>query len=339
MKRPVFCVLLLLCTVSVFAIEGIGDFTAGAELGVYNVTGAGTISTLGGGFSRADAAAMAAPALGIEPFITFKRDFDGLGVQGLSLKAALGTILRVATGDTAKYFEKSYKIGTKTYKGSAVYDELYLNIAPSYRLGLGPGMATFTLDIKSVFFPSVFGLNVKHYRDQVTIINPIMNYATEQDFGTLGFELGTDDMGIAYGLNNSGNGYGLGIADLYFKALFSLPLPAGSLSVWASPRIYFKCSDSQQGSHVTQLRLDGTYTLNEMLNFGLEMRFPIGTKDANDTFDAVGLLLRPHVNADLFPLTGLPVSVWGALELGRIGAKSPHDELVLNVIIGGAYRF
>jgi hypothetical protein len=339
MKKLAVLFLLVTFAVSAFAIEGIGDFTAGAELGVYNITGGGGISGWGSGFSRKDWAAMSDAAFSIEPFITIERGFDDLGIPGLSASATLGTILRFASGDTAKFFEEEYVINNKKYtNGNGVYDEIYLNLVPSYKLELGPGALTFSLALKPIFFPSVFGRG-KYYQDPVFIFNPVANYTTEQDFGTLGFELGTDDMGVAYGLNNKGNGYGLGIADLYLKGLFSMPLPAGSLSVWLSPRIGIKCSDSQGDSRITQIRMDGTYTLNELINFGLELRSPIGSSDTGDNFDAVGQFIKPHVNADLVSIIGLPISAWGALELGHVGAKSPNDELVLNFIVGGSYKF
>jgi hypothetical protein len=325
MKKLAVLFVALACAVSVFAIEGIGDFTAGLEMGVYNVTG----SSAGGG-GGADRASATDPAFGIEPFISYERDFSD-ALTGLKLKATVGTVLRIASGDTADMYD--------ALGGGAFYDEFYIEVVPSYALSAGPGLLTFALAIKPVFYPSVFGLDTKHIQDPKFIFNPLANYTMEMSFGTLGFEMGTDDMFTAYGLSDKGKGYGLAIADLYLKALYSMGMPMGRLSFWAAPRIAFKCSKNQSDTRLTELRLDGTYAMNDIINFGLEIRAPVGSKDAGDNFDAKGMFLRPHVDSDLSSIVGLPINAWGALELSQIGAKSPRDELVLSVIVGGSYKF
>jgi hypothetical protein len=291
-KFAILFLLIALVGSFAFAIEGIGDFKAQVELSFDNLAGGNDGDV----------------AIGIEPQFIYSRSFGALG-----LEAGIGDYLEIATGDTADTAENKFK------------DDLYVYVKPSYSLEAGPGTLGFALAVKPKFHLVTYDDKSK---DPDFIINPTISYTgIDVGFGALGFELGTDDMGLYDGKNKDGDGYSLAFDDaLYFKA--SLALSSIPLSFWVAPRLHIAFNDNQGDTELTEIRADGTYAFSETMNAGLEYRQRLG-----DTFDASGIMLKPHFNASFGA-----IGVWAAVEVDYI-ASDLADDIQFKPIVGASYSF
>jgi hypothetical protein len=303
-KIAVLVLVTFLVGASAFAIDGIGDFTAGLEIGIDDI---------------ADANGTENMTITAEPSIAFTKAFS----DAFSLTAKLGDVFYYGTSD-------------KVYPDGQVADELYLAITPAYSLAAGPGTLNLSLTLKPIFY--LVAYNDGDTADPTFVIDPVVNYTLPLDFGTLGFEIGTDDMGIADGANEKHDGYGLYINDAYFKASISLPF---GLSFWVSPRLYVGLNDGQGDTELSSIRADVTYTLSELVNFGVEVRIPLGDKANQGDIDTNGLFVKPHVN-----LAFGAIKPYLAVELSKLGddakqsAKPTKDTGIgVKAIIGATYSF
>ncbi|MDR2661469.1 MAG: hypothetical protein LBC31_00570 [Treponema sp.] len=278
-----------------FAIDGIGDFKAQVELSFDNLTGGNDGDV----------------AIGIEPQFIYSRSFGAFG-----LEAGVGDYLEIPTGDTA---DKADAADFDKFD-----NDLYVYVKPSYSLEAGPGTLGFALTIKPKFHLTSYKGDTK---DADFIINPAISYTgIDVGVGSLGFELATDDMGLYDGENEDRDGYGLKVADLYFKASFALSsIP---LSFWVSPRLTIATNDAQGDTELSSIRFDGTYAFSETMNAGLEVRLGLG-----DTFDAEGVMLKPHFNASFGA-----IGAWAAVEISQLGADV-KDDIQIKPIVGASYSF
>jgi hypothetical protein len=304
-KLAVLVLVTFLVGASAFAIDGIGDFTAGLEIGIDDIT---------------DADGDEGMTISAEPSIAFSRAFS----DAFSLTVKLGDVFKYWTGDIPSSSD-----------AEPTYDELYLAITPAYNLAAGPGTLGLSLTLKPVFVLMNFG---DDNPDPKFVIDPTVSYTLPLDFGTLGFALGTDSMGIEDGKNEKGDGYGLVVDDAYFKASVSLPM---GLSFWVSPRLYMGLNDAQGDTELSEIRADVTYTLSEMVNFGVEVRVPLGSEDGQGGIKENGLFVKPHVN-----LAFGAIKPYLAVELSKLGDDAPQEVdptkdtgIGVKAIIGATYSF
>jgi hypothetical protein len=301
-KIAVLVLVTLLVGASAFAIEGVGDFTAGLEIGIDDI---------------ADADGDENMTISAEPSIAFSRAFT----EAFSLTVKLGDVFYYATSDTLN-------------PDGQIADKLYLAITPAYSLAAGPGTLGLALTIKPVFY--LVAYNDGETADPDFVINPAVTYTLPLDFGTLGFAIGTDDMWLAGDGNETMDGYGLKVADAYFKASISLPM---GLSFWVSPRLKMGLNNAQGDTELSQIRADVTYTLSEMVNFGVEVRIPIGSKESGTDLKAKGIFVKPHVN-----LAFGAIKPYLAVEISKLGddavlANGDDSGIGVKPIIGATYSF
>jgi hypothetical protein len=326
-KLAILFLLTIVVSTFTFAIEGIGDFTAGLEISVDNITSAGKSVKKGGDVGYESGAD---PYIGFEPSIAYSRSFGAFGIA-----AKLGTFLGFQTGDSASYWTNSTTKARWPGKGgSNFYNKVYIEVTPSYALEAGPGTLGFALTIKPVFYTYVYDVD---YPGPDYIFNPSISYTgIDVGFGTLGFALFTDDLKYGYNADDDGEGYDWVIQDIAFKATLALPF---GLTVWVSPRVNIEVNDSQPHNSLNSIRADATYTLNETVNFGLEGRVPVGYQKEVYTWKGKGLFLKPHVN-----LTFGSIGAYAAVEISQIGAgeiekKDKNGDVKVKAIVGGTYSF
>jgi hypothetical protein len=270
-----------------FAIEGIGDFKAGLELGFDNV---------GGGNDGA-------LSVSIEPTINFTRAFGAVG-----LSATLGDVLYIPTDEDKQ--------------GDKMGDEIYLNITPSYSLAAGPGELGFALGFE-LRFPLTdegYGLSTESdhpygsKQDALYFrIDPSVSYGFDASFGALAFELGTDHLQITK--NHGGDakdGYGLDRIPIYLKAGVELPM---GLGIWLKP--YFGiATESEDDTELDKFVFDVHYAVTETITAGVETTFP-----AHD-MGTTGVKIIPYGEFSFGAL-----GAYAKIELTKIGTDNDDIEI------------
>jgi hypothetical protein len=233
--------ILLLLTVVLasftFAIEGVGDFTAGLEVDFVDVGGA-----------KSDL------EIDLFPSISFARSFGAF-----SLSAALGDGVGIPTTDGAK-----------------ITDDLTFNVTPSYSVAAGPGELGFGLGIQ-LYFPitkpgapsgDAYGLdNVLYFT-----IDPSISYGLDAGFGALSFDLATENIKIA---KNQGDKplepeYGLNDIGAYFKAGLELPVGFG---VWLKPVLNIAVEKNSK-TQLTNFDFDLHYAITDAISAGVTTSIP-----------------------------------------------------------------
>jgi hypothetical protein len=253
---------LLLLTVALasfaFAIEGIGDFEAGVEFALDNVTSAN------GGKA----------AVAIEPSIGFSRHFGGFG-----LSAKLGDVLWIDTRSDA-----DDKIG----------DEFYFGINPSYSLAVGPGELEFSLGFQ-VYFPLAKGkLHPDDYgtdlEDLFFRIDPVIGYRFDAGFARLGFEVGTDKpntIQISKYYGDAHDKYGLGRIPLAFQAMINFPF---GLGIRLNPVFGIRTVDGADDTGFDKFIFDISYGITGQITAGVETSIPT----VEDGIKNGGLEISPY---------------------------------------------
>lgn len=294
MKKFAICLLLAVVVGSfAFAIEGVGDFTAAVEVGLDDVNN---------GNDRG-------MELTVEPSITYSRAFGGFGIA-----FTLGDKFYMAMGD------KADAVTNKTA------DELYVKLVPSYTMEAGPGTLGLSVAIKPVFYLAAYE---DETGDPNFKINPVISYSKIGiGIGELGFEVGTDDMGVYANSNETHDGYGLAFDDAaYFKASFNMEF---GLSIWVSPRMFIKTVDYQPDSELTELRADVSFGISDAIKVGVEGRFRLG-----DIYKDKGIMVKPHVDLGLGA-----IAVGIAAEIDYIAnGYDPSADIQIKPIINASFKF
>jgi hypothetical protein len=318
--------ILLLLTVVLasftFAIEGVGDFTAGLEVNLDNVSGANE------------------GALSIDPFevyFTYARSFGAFG-----LSATLGNYLHVPTDKD--------KNGT-----DEIGDDLYFNVTPSYTLAAGPGELGFALSLqlnvpltdKGYGLFSMEGTSVSSpYLDKdrklkslFFRVDPSISYGLDAGFGALAFELGTDHLQIstAGGDPAKRDEYGLENLPIYFQAGVDLSF---GLGLWVKPYFVIDTTDDNADADVfNQFVFDIHYAINEQITAGVETTIPT----FEDGIKTAGVEVIPYGKFSFGP-----IAAYVKVDLTLIGAETTPippatdtkaKDIAITPIIGVSYSF
>ncbi|GHT88796.1 hypothetical protein FACS1894137_17330 [Spirochaetia bacterium] len=292
MKKVSILFLLTLVLASfTFAIDGVGDFEIGVETAIPNV----------GGANKSD------PLVYVEPYIEFSRSFGAFGI--------------------AVTVDNYLEIDTDSDIDNPVYDELFLQVKPSYTIDAGPGSLRFSLAIRPVFNLVNYGGDPEVWFD----IDPVVKYTADLFF----LELGTDHLFIEKGADVVSDDYGVKVDQLYFKAGVTLPF---GLGIWVSPRFVFakeangfdsnRKPKNKNADVFHSFRADVSYDINETVSFGVEGRFRVGDYAKLD-----GHFIKPHVD-----LSFGAVAVWVAAEIDGIGNDVDADPEITPVV-GVSYKF
>jgi hypothetical protein len=302
--------ILLLLTVVLasfaFAIDGIGDFTAGVEFGLDNV-GGGNEGALG---------------VSIEPSIAFSRAFGAFG-----LAAKLGDVVYIPTDDTKQ--------------GDKIGDELYVGVTPSYTIAAGPGELGLSLGIQGRFWladKAGFGQDGYTYTDddgeiQTTFklrIDPAVSYGLDAGFGALAFELGTDHLELGGNHGSDGKSFGLARLPIYFQA--GLDLSFG-LGFWLKPVFGLAIEDTDDDTALDSFNADIHYAITEQIAAGVEVNIPT----YEDGIKADGVTITPRGEFSFGAL-----GAYLKIELSKIAAENAAGDaldLQIKPIIGVSYSF
>jgi hypothetical protein len=270
--------ILLLLTVVLasftFAIDGVGDFTAGVEIGLDKVNSPNDEKMV----------------VSIEPTINFSRAFGAFG-----LSATLGDVVYIETDSDAE---------------EAIGDELYVNITPSYTLAAGPGELGFALGLQlnfpitsDYFAGSEYGGkgDALYFR-----IDPAISYGLDAGFGELAFELGTDHLQITKRYGDARDAYGLDRLPIYLQAGVDLPF---GLGLWVKPVLGLKIDDNDKDTGLNEFDVDIHYAITEQILAGVEVDIPTGDKAgikeaglkivprAEFSFGALGAYVKIEIDA------------------------------------------
>jgi hypothetical protein len=282
-KVSILLLLTVVLAFSAFAIEGVGDFTAGLEIDLDNV---------GGGNKG---------ALGIDPLeisIKYARSFGAFG-----LSAKLGNDLHIPTDKEST--QLTDKIG----------DDLFFNVTPSYSLAAGPGELGFALGIQLnvPFTEKGWGLSESYYDNKSIFfsIDPVISYGLDAGFGALAFELGTDHIRISkIGGDFAKDGYGLEDIGLYLQAGVDLPF---GLGLWIKPVLAIDTTDNNGDADVLdKFVFDVHYAITDAITAGVETDIPTGDKE----IDTAGITITPYGDFS-FGAIGAYVKV----ELSKVASK------------------
>jgi hypothetical protein len=314
--------ILLLLTVFLasfaFAIDGIGDFTAGVEFGFDNV-GGGNKGALG---------------VSIEPSIAFSRAFGAFG-----LAATVGDVVYIPTD---KDKNKTDKIG----------DELYINITPSYALAAGPGELGFGLSLQvnipitsdgGSFKMSEYYFNLDYdatvaagapvgdYKNIFFRFDPSISYGLDAGFGALAFELGTDhlQLSMAHTDDKFDQSYGLDRVGIYFQAGVDLPF---GLGFWVKPVLGIQMDDNENSIDELDTGLDNFvfdihYAITDAISAGVETTIPT-YKDGLDG----GVEIIPYGNFSFG-------SLGAYLKIDLTGVGADEGDIQIKPILGVTYSF
>jgi hypothetical protein len=321
--------ILLLLTVVLasfaFAIEGIGDITAGVEFGFDNVAGEN-----GGALGVA-----------IEPSVEFSRAFGAVG-----LAITVGDVVHIPTDKASS--QRTDKIG----------DELYVGVTPSFTLAAGPGELGLSLGLQGRFWLAdvagyngslnnylVFDFPNENKSTFILRIDPVISYGLDAGFGALSFELGTDHLALAGNQGSDGKSFGLLRLPLYFQA--GLDLPFG-LGFWLHPVLGLKTSDdlpaffAQDDTGLDELDIDIHFAINEQILAGVEVDIPTVENGIRD--DGITIIPRCELS---FGSLGAYVKV----EISNVATgeaketiqgtttTTPAAKLQIAPIIGVTYSF
>jgi hypothetical protein len=298
--------ILLLLTVVLasfaFAIDGIGDFTAGVEFGLDNV-GAGNGGALG---------------VSIEPSIAFSRAFGAFG-----LAAKLGDVVYIPTDDVKNGTDK-------------IGDELYVGVTPSYTIAAGPGELGLSLGLQGRFWladEAGFKEDGYTYTDdgetKVTFklrIDPVISYGLDAGFGALAFELGTDHLQLAGNEGSDGKSFGLSRLPIYFQA--GLDLPFG-LGFWLKPVFELAIEDRQGDTEFASFNVDIHYAITEQIAAGVE----VDISTVEDGIKNNGLEIIPYGNFSFGAL-----GAYVKLDITGV-ANDVEADIQIKPIIGVTYSF
>jgi hypothetical protein len=298
--------ILLLLTVVVasftFAIEGVGDFTAGLEIDLDNITGGNN------------------GALSVDPFeitIEYARSFGAFG-----LSAKLGNDLRIPTD---KVKNGTDKIG----------DDLFFKVTPSYSLAAGPGELGFALGVQlNVPFTSEgYGLSPSYGAPAENIffrIDPAISYGLDAGFGALAFELGTDHIQISKTVaDNTEFKYGLEDITLYFQAGVDLSF---GLGLWVKPVLVIDATDDSKDADLfNNFVFDIHYAITEAITAGVEADIPT----VEDGIKNGGITVTPYGDFSFGP-----IGAYVKIELSKLATDTnPSTDIQIKPIIGGSYSF
>jgi hypothetical protein len=304
--------ILLLLTVVLasftFAIEGVGDFTAGLDLQFANV---------GGGNDGA-------LDVRIGPSIKFARSFGGFGIS-----AKLGDTVYIPTD---KEKNGTDKIG----------DDLYFNLTPSYSLAAGPGTLGLGLSLQlnvpltdegyiAAGYAGSYFEEGEGFKNLFFRIDPSINYGLDAGFGALTFEVATESLQISKTRVNDGDlGYGLERLPIYFLAGADFSFGLG-LSL--KPILGLAIEDEDADTGLDYFVFDVNYAINEQISAGIETTIP--THPDNGIEDE-GIEIVPYANFS-FGALGAYLKI-DVTKIGRDGADDKND-VQIKPIVGVTYKF
>jgi hypothetical protein len=295
--------ILLLLTVVLasftFAIDGVGDFKAGVEIGLDNVGGANDGALL----------------ISIEPSIAFSRSFGAFG-----LAAKLGDVVYIPTDEPPKQSDK-------------IDDELYVGVTPSYTIAAGPGELGISLGLQGRFWLADKAGNKAIVADGdlsfALRIDPVISYGLDAGFGALTFELGTDHLQLQGNQGSDGKSIGLVRLPIYLQA--GLDLPFG-LGFWLKPVLGIKAPDNDnQDTGLDSFNIDIHYAITEQILAGVEVNIPTYDKG----IDAEGIAVTPRGEFS-FGALGAYVKVEIA---SIASDRATNNDIQLKPIIGVTYSF
>jgi hypothetical protein len=324
--------ILLLLTVFLasfaFAIDGIGDFTAGVEFGFDNVGGGN-----GGALN-----------VSIEPSIAFSRAFGAFG-----LSVTLGDGVYIPTDKTKNATDK-------------IGDDLYINITPSYALAAGPGELGFGLSLQAniPITDEGFGMSGSYtdvdtttfavkYKNIFFRFDPSISYGLDAGFGALAFEVGTDHLQLSKAhvdmdATPPEQVYGLDRLGIYFKAGVDLSF---GLGFWVKPVLGIQMDDTEASTGTpTQFTsffddetgldnfvFDIHYAITDAISAGVETSIPT----VEDGIKNDGITITPRGEFSFGPL-----GAYLKIELSKIAAQDANDDaldLQIKPILGVTYSF
>jgi hypothetical protein len=301
--------ILLLLTVVLasftFAIDGVGDFKAGVEIGLDNVTGEN------GG----------ALGVSIEPSITFSRAFGAFG-----LSATLGDVVYIPT-------DKDSSQGT-----DKIGDELYVGVTPSYTIAAGPGELGISLGLQGRFWladKAGWKAYLGNGDGDLTFalrIDPVISYGLDAGFGALAFEVGTDHLQLQGNQGDDLNKFGLIRLPIYLQAGVDLPF---GLGFWLKPVLGIQTSDEaildQDDTGLDEFDIDIHYAITEQILAGVEVDIPT----VEDGIKNGGIKIIPRGEFSFGALGAyVKVEIDGIASDSDVGA-----DVTLKPIIGVTYSF